>query len=179
MTRRRALAAALVVMGALCGSSPAMAKVGALSAGGFVVEHEGVSKATPRALWARLIKPSLWWNKDHSWSGDARNLRLDARPGGCFCEALPGGGGVVHATVIHLKPMALLRLSGALGPLQEQALTGTLTIELKPADGGGTRVRFAYAVAGSAAFPPESIARGVDAMIGEQHQRLLDLADRM
>ena len=49
---------------------------------------------------------------------DAKNLSIDARPGGCFCEKLPNGGGVEHARVVYVAPREVLRLSGALGPLQ-------------------------------------------------------------
>src|SRR5262249_3111319 len=63
-----------------------------------------------------------------------------------------------HMSVVHASPGKLLRLSGAIGPLQEAALTGTMTWNLAQA-GGGTTVELSYTVGGFRAggfcgFPP-------------------------
>ena len=38
--------------------------------------------------------------------------------------------------MIYAEPGVMLRMTGALGPLQGEALLGTLTIELRPVEGG-------------------------------------------
>jgi hypothetical protein len=83
----------------------------------------------------------------HTFSHDAKNLTLDAKPGGCFCERLPDGGGVQQMSVVYASTNKLLRLTGAIGPLQEAALTGTMTWNLSPA-GDGTTVELTYTVGG-------------------------------
>jgi hypothetical protein len=75
--------------------------------------------------------------------------------------------------VIYVDREKLLRLTGALGPLQEQALTGTLTWALEPA-GEGTKLTATYRVAGHAEFEGglPALAPLVDRVLGEQMERL-------
>jgi hypothetical protein len=61
----------------------------------------------------------------------------------------------------------MMRLSGAFGPLQGEALTGTLTIQIK-ATPGGSALRFDYVVGGYMRFKVADIAPAVDTVIGEQ-----------
>ena len=89
------------------------------------------------------------------------------RPGGCFCEALPDGGGAEHARVIHVAPNRLLRLSGALGPLQQGAVTGTLSFEMT-GEGQGTALVVRYVVSGYTGMDGATLAPLVDGVIGEQ-----------
>jgi hypothetical protein len=63
-------------------------------------------------------------------------------------------------------------MSGALGPLQTLAATGSMTIQLAPAAGGGTKLDVGYAVAGYLAAGMKSWAAPVDAMVTEQFTRL-------
>ncbi|HEU4968777.1 SRPBCC domain-containing protein [Sphingomonas sp.] len=156
-----------VVLIAASLSLPASAAVVADNAAGFAIEHEAVIAASPERVYAALGQPSAWWNSQHSWSGSASNLSLDLRPGGCFCERLPGGGGVEHARVVMAWPGKLLRLSGALGPLQSEALTGTMSWELKPV-AGGTSVKLSYVVAGLARTARAALPGAVDGVLGEQ-----------
>lgn len=166
----------LVPILALCLAAPAQADVGGAAPIGFVVSGEATVKAAPEAVWAALVEPGRWWNSQHSWSGDAANLTLEPRAGGCFCETLPGGGSVEHMRVIYAAPGERLRLSGALGPLQGQALSGTLTIELA-AGPEGTHIKWASVVGGFATFEDSEIPAAVDDVIGEQMGRLAALVD--
>lgn len=147
-------------------SAPTSAAVVADNPAGFAIEHDTVIAATPAHVYDALGRPSGWWSSKHSWSGNASNLSLDLRPGGCFCELLPGGG-VEHARVVMAWPDKLLRLSGALGPLQSEALAATLTWELKPAT-GGTAVKLTYVVAGFARAARAALPGAVDGVLGEQ-----------
>lgn len=150
---------------------PADAKVVDQGALGFSVAHTAQVAATPEDVWKMLRMPQKWWSKAHSWSGDAANFWLDSQAGGCFCEKLPdtgkGLGSVQHARILFAKPNEMLRLSGAFGPLQGEALTGTLTIQIRETPTGAA-IRFDYVVGGYMRFKVEEIAPAVDAVIGEQ-----------
>lgn len=165
-------AAALAVL-----SVPAAAKVTHQDAAGFAVAHTAQVAASPEAVWDMLRTPSKWWSKAHSWSGDAANFWIDVQPGGCFCEKLPAGkdqiAGVRHGEVLFAKPGALLRITGAFGPLQGEGLNANLTIALKP-QGTGTAIRFDYVVGGFARFPLKDVAPAVDGVIAEQLKGLAD-----
>ena len=82
-------------------------------------------------------------------------------------------GGVEHMRVIFVDKGKALRMVGALGPLQSEAVQGTLTVTLKPVD-GGTRLTWEYAVGGYMRYKPEQIVPAVDKVIGEQLGRLAD-----
>lgn len=150
---------------------PVQAKVIDQSEIGFTVAHTAQVAATPEDVWKMLRTPEKWWSKEHSWSGDAANFWLDSQAGGCFCEKLPGDGGamgsVQHARIVFAKPGEMMRLSGAFGPLQGEAVTGTLTIQIKKT-GAGAAIRFDYVVGGYMRFKVADIAPGVDKVIGEQ-----------
>lgn len=154
----------------------AHAEVIAKSDVGFVSRNAVQVTATPAETWAVLVKPATWWLAQHTFSGEATNLTLDAVAGGCFCERLPvppgapkgqQAGGVQHMRVIYIDPGKAIRLSGALGPLQSEALTGTLTITIKPGE-GGTRVLFEYVVGGFMRYNPDEIGPAVDKVLGAQ-----------
>ena len=162
MIRHIALMGAGVAMAA-----PASSAVTVSSDIGFAVENSVDVAADADTIYRLLGEPGRWWNAAHSYSGDAANLRLELKAGGCFCEALPDGGGVEHARVIYAAPGRQLRLSGALGPLQGEAATGTLTFTLSPA-GKGVRVTLGYVVGGYMRMGAASVAPVVDKVLAEQ-----------
>ncbi len=166
--------AALVL--ALLGT-PAEAAVERAGAGGFVVVETATIAAPPASVWRTLVTPARWWSSAHSWSGDATNMTLEPRPGGCFCERLPDGGGVEHLRVVYAAPGKQLRLSGALGPLQGEGVAGTMTFTLA-ADGVGTKLTLRYAVGGEVAMGNARIAPLVDGVLAEQVTRLKAAAER-
>jgi hypothetical protein len=131
---------------------------------GFVIESIATAEAPPSS-----------WDPAHTWSGSARNLKLEPRAGGCFCEKLPDGGSVQHGRVIFAQPGKQLRLEGALGPLQEMAVSGVLTFKLEPA-GPGTRIKMTYRVAGTLTMESAKLAPLVDQVMGVQLGRLRSLA---
>lgn len=167
----------IALIGATLMAAPATAKVERADDSAFIVTHEFDIAAAPASVWATLVKPERWWSAAHSWSGNAANFRMTPVPGGCFCETLPAKDGqrtgfAEHARVIHAKPGELLRLSGALGPLQSEALTGTLTFTLAPGAAGTTKVKLDYIVGGVSRMPLKSVAPAVDKVLGEQMTRL-------
>jgi uncharacterized protein YndB with AHSA1/START domain len=148
------------------------ASVTTVSPNGFVVTLDATVAANRDRVYRALVGDvGAWWSSDHTFSGDSRNLSMDARPGGCFCERLPGGGGVEHLRVVFARPGELLRLSGALGPLQPSALTGTMTWTLT-ASNDSTRVTLTYAVGGFREGGFADIAPAVDAVLSDQLTRL-------
>jgi uncharacterized protein YndB with AHSA1/START domain len=165
------LAAAIAVA-----ESGAFAKVASVSPSGFDVRHEAEVAASPARVYRALTEEvGLWWHPDHTHSKNSRNLSIAARPGGCFCEKLPNGGGAEHMRVVVASPGELLRLQGALGPLQKAGLTGHLTWTLTDTgtrSTSSTTVVLAYSVGGHMAAGLDQIAPAVDAVMGEQLQRL-------
>jgi uncharacterized protein YndB with AHSA1/START domain len=180
----RSLLPALLL--ACCIAAPAQAEVTAKSDIGFVTSTTvDIPARSLDEVWQALLKPAKWWNPLHAWSGDADNLYLDAQAGGCFCELLPlpkaaapgtRRGSIEHARVLAAMPPRLLRLTGALGPLQGEALNGTLTVVLKPLPDGGTRMTWSYVVGGFMRMKVEDIAPIVDRVLAEQAQRLAAFA---
>jgi uncharacterized protein YndB with AHSA1/START domain len=158
---------------AACG--PSRAEVRDTREGGFTIESTVMAEAAPAEVYRRLIKIAGWWDPKHTWSGSARNLKLEPKAGGCFCEKLADGGSVQHARVIFAQPGKLLRLEGALGPLQDMAVTGVLTFNLAP-DGPGTRITMTYRVAGVLTMEPAKLAPLVDQVMGIQLGRLRTFA---
>jgi uncharacterized protein YndB with AHSA1/START domain len=143
-----------------------------VGASGFAIKHEVTVQAPPARVYATLVREvGRWWDPEHTYSGDSGNLSIEARPGGCFCEALPAGGGVEHLRVVYVEPGSVVRLSGALGPLQAAGLAGSMTWTLGAA-AEGTTVQWRYVVGGFMEGDFEKIAPAVDAMLGEQIGRL-------
>ena len=151
---------------------PAGAELTDTSAAGFTCRTTHDIAAPPQRVWDAMTgEVGRWWNKDHTWSGDAANLFLDPVAGKEFGERLPGGGSVTHMDVIHAAPGRMLRLRGGLGPLQAMAVVGVLTVELVPS-GTGTRLTATYVVGGYTAGGLAEIASAVDGVISEQFIRL-------
>ena len=168
----------------LLAATPAQAEVTAKADNGFAVSHKVTVSVDPEAAFAMVRTPAKWWAKEHSWTGNSDNFYMDAQAGGCFCELIPNAattesgapqrtlrGSVQHMQILYVDPGRLLRLSGALGPLQSEAMTGTLTISFADIK-GGTEMTFDYVVAGFMRTPVDQMAPVVDGMIGEQASRL-------
>jgi uncharacterized protein YndB with AHSA1/START domain len=136
----------------------------------------GVSKATPEVVWAQLTRISEWWSADHTWSGDAANLSLNLTPGGGFDETLPDGGFVRHMAIIYCAPGKKLRMTGVLGPLQEFALQGTMTIDLEKTD-AGTKLVMTYHLTGPYTPGLDKVAAIIDKVLTEQLESLVTRAE--
>lgn len=163
----------LFLIAPLLAAAPLQAEVKSVTDYGFEVAKTATVKGDPAKVYATLGQPGLWWNPAHSYSGDARNMTMLLRPGGCFCEALPKDKGAVeHGRVVFAQPGKMLRLSSALGPLGAEGVSGTLTFQLKPVE-GGTQVVMNYVVGGYIrGGGPKQWAPAVDMVLGEQLDRL-------
>jgi uncharacterized protein YndB with AHSA1/START domain len=145
---------------------------------GFTTKTVVTINASPDRVFLGLVDDvGRWWNPAHTWSGNAGNLWMTANPGGCFCETLENAGGVAHAVINHVRPGELLRMTGALGPLQEHAIVGTLTFEFAKAS-QGTTATVTYRVAGYFPGAIDKLAGPVDGVIGEQLGRLKAFLER-
>ena len=110
------------------------------------------------------------------FSGSAKNLSIEEKPGGCLCEKLPNGG-ARHMEVMYIAPGKRLVLSGGLGPLQAIGATGAMSIDLAPAE-GGTKLQVTYAVTGYLAAGMNTWAAPVDSVLAEQFTRLKNLVEQ-
>ena len=159
-----AVAAATLLAGA------ARAEVTDKSAAGFEVTEKATVAAPAARVYAALLTPAAWWNKDHSWSGSAANLSIDLATG-CFCEKLPKGF-VRHMTVVFADGATTLRLFGGLGPMQFTGASGHLAFVLKGA-GDQTELTLTYDVGGYAKGGlADKWAAPVDSVLGEAAARL-------
>ncbi len=142
------------------------------AAGGFTIQMIENVKAAPEEVYRKLVgNVGDWWNPAHTFSRDAHNLRIEDRPGGCFCEKMPDNGFVRHLEVILAMPGQRLVLSGALGPLQILAATGNMLIQFKR-EGAGTKLEVTYRVTGY--LPPPGMgawSMPVDMTLEEQFTR--------
>src|SRR5262252_2586798 len=156
----------LILVGTSAHSAPQVTPTG------FLVKLEANINAPAAKVYDALIgQIGLWWNPEHTYSHDAKNLSIDPRPGGCFCERLPNGGGIEHLRVIYVAPPQIVRFSGALGPLQASGVAGSMTWKLT---GGpdSTRLDVSYSVGGFIPGGFEKIAPAVEGMLREQLDRL-------
>lgn len=138
---------------------------------GFTVRHTADLSVPQPSVWAALADVGRWWDPEHTYSSDSRNMTLDPVLHGCFCEKLGLYGGIEHMRVIYAEPAKHLRLDGALGPLQEFAVTGRMTWNIETAP-GGAKITMTYSVGGFADRSLAEWAPIVDEVLGVQVERL-------
>jgi uncharacterized protein YndB with AHSA1/START domain len=161
----------------LLGPNWAAAEVADASANGFSVKVTLNVRASPDDVYRKLVRNiGEWWDSSHTFSGNSHNLTIKEKPAGCFCERLPGGGGVRHMEVAYLAPGKQLVLTGALGALQSLAATGSMTIKFTPLD-GGTKLEVAYTVVGYFPGGMNTWATPVDGVLKLQFTRLKNYAE--
>ena len=176
---RRAVIMTSAALGTCLGLTPllAWADVVSSAAGGFVLRIEIPLSAAPADAYSKFFDVGRWWSDLHTYTGKASNLSLKNEPGACFCESLPNGGFVRHASLEYSDKGKVARLSGALGPLQELGAHGLLAFTFIQADkviaAAGTKLVVTYVVSG---YQPgkgfEPLAAPVNQMLTEQVTRL-------
>lgn len=161
----------LFVIALLAGAVPAGAEVVDSTPHGFAVRNVSQIAAHPSRVYnAAVDLVGRWWNPAHSFSKNAANLTLDARPGGCLCERLANGS-AAHLTVVYFVAQQEMRFTGALGPLQHSGVAGSMIWKLTEA-AGGTQFEWSYTVGGYMPGGLAAIAPAVDAVLAGQLQRL-------
>ena len=158
-----------VILAGAFAAAPAVAEVVSSTPAGFEVRQVVTVDAAIGQAWAALMTPARWWDKDHTYSDDSANLYLDPQATGCFCERIPKTkGSVEHARIVYIQPPRMLRMTGALGPLQAEAVTGTLTFRLDPETETTTRVTIDYVVGGYVRAGADTLAPKVDEVLATQ-----------
>ena len=166
----------LSIVALLCAaSSPASAAVKEAAVDHLLVAHSVEVHADAKTTFHALGEIGHWWNSQHTYSGDAKNLTLDLKAGGCWCEQWADGS-VIHGTVLFAKAPDTLRLSAPLGPLQAMGVNAILTFSLSSA-GQGTKVDVTLLVNGSSTSGLDKLAPIVDGVLGEQVARLGQYVD--
>lgn len=150
-------------------SSVGMAEVRDPHPGGFTSHHEAVVDVTPQAALRKFEQIQRWWDPAHSFSGKACALRLQLKPGGCFCER-DGALWVRHLEVLRIEPGRRIVLAGALGPLQTLPVQAVLEVEAEVVE-GRTRLRWHYRIGGAAPDSLKAYAAPVDGVMGHQFAR--------
>lgn len=154
-------------------ASPASAEVLSSTPNGFAIRHSVQLAVPPGRAFAAIGEMPRWWNKDHTYSGDSANLSLTLRPGGCFCETLPNGGGIEHLRVVMVQPGERVVMSGPLGPLLYEGVAAVMDFRIETI-AGGSRVTVDYRAAGFANGGAGKLAPLVDKVLGEQLGRYRD-----
>lgn len=158
-------------------AQPARADVVQATPTMFEIHQQVTIDAPLQQSWDALRSPQKWWSKEHTYSDDSANLYLDTQATGCFCERLPDKGSVEHAHIVYIQPPRLIRLTGALGPLQAEAVTGTLTFQLDAEGSHATRLTLTYLVTGFVRAGADTIAPKVDDVLAIQVKSLKALAE--
>jgi len=167
---------AVLLLVAVFGATPARSEVTDKAANGFTIKVVVDVAAPPDTVYTSLVRHvGEWWDAEHTYSGDSKNLSIVAKPGGCFCEVLPAGG-VQHGTVVNVAAGRLLRIVGSLGPLQAAGTTGVMSWQLEKS-GTGSKLTFTYSVGGYYPGGLDTLAAVVDGVLTHQVQRLKEYSE--
>ena len=163
-----------LLAGLLVLSAPAAAEVVSAGPNGFEVrETASIVVPVPQA-YAAFSRIGAWWNAEHSYSGEAANLRLDLRAGGCFCEQWKGGG-IEHLRVALVQPNERIVMTGALGPLLYEGASGAMDVKFERI-AGGAKVTMTYRAGGFANGNGDKMAPLVDSVLADQMKRFRTFA---
>lgn len=167
----------LMAIASVLAPSSAAAEVVGSNNNGFELRQTVELSIPPRAAFHDFTQISRWWDDAHTYSGKSANLSLVTRPGGCFCEQLPGGGGVEHMRVAYVAPGEQLVMAGSLGPLLYEATAGVMDVKVERT-ARGSRLTLSYKVAGFANGGAAKLAPLVDGVLAGQLGRYRKYAAR-
>ena len=161
----------LAALAALLFAGVGRAEVVETNAQGFRLKSVRQIDAPPASVYAAIGEVGRWWDGEHTYSGKAENMSMPLKANACWCETIPGGGSVRHGVVVLAwEAQGMIRTDAALGPLQDEGVSGALLFQLKPR-GGGTELTVTYNVGGAR----DAIAKagpGVDAVLTGGWDRL-------
>ncbi|MFZ6647218.1 hypothetical protein ACO0LO_15950 [Undibacterium sp. TJN25] len=164
-------------------AAPCHAEVVNVSPSGFLIKQDITVNLPPDLAYKTLVSDiGGWWNSEHTFSGNAKNMSIDAHAGGCFCEKLPNGGSVQHLAVVYVVPGKVLRMTGAMGPMQGSGLAGSMTWQITTvpgatADKPASKMEVTYSVGGYMQGGFDKMAPAVNGMLAEQLGRLKNFAN--
>lgn len=156
----------VLIMLAISVPAGAHAELKLAAADGLLIEHHYAVPASIDKIWDALAHPEAWWPADHTWSGSSANLSLLLEAGGCFCERWSGGS-AEHGRVVLVQGHTLLRIEAALGPLQDMAVVGVLTIRLADT-AEGSDIGVTYRISGTVAHQLVALSDTIDRVVGQQ-----------
>ncbi len=159
----------LIILAALLWSQTASAGVKSVSEDQFTLQYQYELPITPTMAYARFVAVSHWWLSSHTFSGDAKNLRIKVEPNGGLFERSANGLMVEHLRLVYAQPHQQLRFKGGLGPLQSQPVSGVMTVTFEALE-QGTKMSIDYQVYGSAQFDYAQWAPIVDGVLQAQWQ---------
>jgi hypothetical protein len=159
-------------------AAPSAAETVKASENGFEIGESVTVDAPITRVWATLLQPQKWWDREHTYSGDSANLSMDDQAPGCFCEKLPDHGSIEHMHIVYVQPPLMLRMTGALGPLQAEAVNGTLVFKLAADGAASTKVTLSYVVGGYVRVGAETLAPKVDEVLSLQMVNLKAAAEQ-
>jgi hypothetical protein len=161
----------LAALAAVTFAGAARAEVVESGPQGFRLKSVRQIKAPIAKVFLGIENVGQWWDDSHTYSGKASNMKLALQPGGCWCESIPPSGGVRHGTVVLFYPQqGMLRIDAALGPLQDEGVSGALFFHATPKD-GGTELTVTYNVGGARDFIAKA-GPGVDGVLNDAWDRL-------
>jgi len=159
-----------VFITAVIAATPASAEAVSSGPNGLHV-RETIQIVVPTdKAFAAFTRIGEWWNKEHTYSGDSKNLSLALNPGGCFCERFPAGGGIEHMRVAYVDPGKRFVMTGSLGPLLFEATTGVMDVTVERM-AGGPKVTMDYRASGFAEGGAVKLAPIVDKVLADQMNR--------
>lgn len=168
--------AAVIILLGISGKIFAGTGIADSSATGFTVKHEIKINCPADSLWQSFLRVGDWWDPEHTWSGDSKNLFIQPYAGGVFGEKLANGGSVLHMTVYYIAPGTSVILRGGLGPLMALGVEGSMSFTFLP-DGNNSKLMFHYMVGGYCPGGLWRYAPLVDKVLGHQLERLKQFAE--
>lgn len=138
---------------------------------GFSLRITSEVDAKPDDVYQQFLRIHEWWIADHTWFGDANNLTLEAKAGGCFCEKSEGRE-VLHMLVSFVLPNQEIKWLGGLGPLQGMGLHGAMSWRFEPS-AQGTQIIQTYNVSGYTTGGLQALAPIVDQVQSQQQAALV------
>ena len=156
-------------------AGPAPAEVVDSAPGGFTITNRVTVGSKPAKAFNAIMKIGNWWSSEHTYFGQARNMRLDNNVGGCFCE-VKGKQQVLHGTVVYIDPGKAIRIRASLGPLQERGVAGALTFHVKAVE-KGAEIEMTYGAGGYYPGGLDKVAPIVDSVLSLTANRLARYVD--
>ena len=141
---------------------------------GFQIKIESQVNVDKATAYQQFINIGQWWSADHTWFGEANNLSIDAKLGGCFCE-IAGDKQALHMTISYVDGNNEIRMIGGLGPLQMMGITGGMAWKFDAIDATHTKITLHYQVTGYVKGGLTKLAPLVDKVQQLQVTRLTNL----
>ena len=139
---------------------------------GFLIKIEREVAVTPQQAYEQFISINDWWISGHTYFGEAKNLSIDPKAGGCFCE-IKGDKQVLHMTISFVDPGKEIRMVGGLGPLQMMGVHGGMSWKFENLDEHKTKIIHQYRVVGSSDQALNKLAPIVDKVQSQQVDALV------